>query len=192
MSDDAPRPAVFLDRDGTINVDHGYVHRVEDLELIEGAAEAIAALNRAGKLVLVVTNQSGVARGLYTEVDVARFHEAMSEALAGEGAHVDAFYHCPNHPTEGIGRYRIDSRDRKPGTGMFDRARADFAIDVAASWMVGDKLDDMRFAKAAGLKALLVETGKGASASASLDEPAWFDVVADLRAAAARVLERDS
>jgi D-glycero-D-manno-heptose 1,7-bisphosphate phosphatase len=155
------RPAVFLDRDGTINVDHGYVHRIADVQLIEGAAEAIAALNRAGFLVIVVTNQSGVARGLYTQEDVERVHAHLRVLLEAGGGHVDAFYYCPYHP-EGQGAYRQDSPLRKPAIGMFELARRDFELDAERSWMVGDKLEDMLFAERAGLQGILVKTGEGA------------------------------
>lgn len=168
------KPAVFLDRDGTLIVDRGYVHRVEDLAFIDGAVDAIAALNRQGWLVIVVTNQSGVARGYYSETDVERFHRAMRAELAKAGARVDAFYHCPYHPTAGLGRYRRDSPMRKPATGMFVRACDDYAIDVEASWMVGDKLDDMRFARAAGLRGILVQTGQGSDEVGTFDQPPWF------------------
>lgn len=184
----SPRPAVFLDRDGTLNVDRGYTHRVEDLELAPGAAEAIARLNRADFLVIVVTNQSGVGRGYYDETAVARFHAAIEARLAKAGAHIDAFYFCPFHPHAAVARYRRASPLRKPDTGMFDLARADFPIDVARSWMIGDKLDDMHFARQAGLRGILVPTvGEGAPVASEV-EALGFLSSPNLTDAVARIL----
>jgi D-glycero-D-manno-heptose 1,7-bisphosphate phosphatase len=180
------RPAVFLDRDGTINVDSGYVWRARDLELCPGAAEGIARLNDAGHLVIVVTNQSGVARGYFSEDDVTAFHRVLSDTLNAHGAHVDAFYYAPFHPSEGKGRYRCESRLRKPDIGMFELAMHDFAIDVERSWMVGDHLHDMEFARRAGLRAILVGS---VPRHPSEGEPpfAW---ARDLASATGRILGR--
>ena len=117
--------AVFLDRDGTINVEKEYLHRPEDLELIEGAAKAIAQLNRAGFLVIVVTNQSGVARGYFSVEDVNRLHQAMQQKLADQGARIDAFYLCPHHPDNGLDAFRIDCDCRKGKPGMLVQAAAE-------------------------------------------------------------------
>ena len=153
------RPAVFLDRDGTINVDHGYVHTPEAFEFLDGAPEAITELNRAGYLVLLVTNQSGVARGLYTEADVQRVHDHMMQQLTQRGARLDAIYYCPDHP-QGIGEYRRPSRCRKPDIGMFEAASRDFRLATSQSWMVGDKLSDIHFGLNAGLRPILVLSGQ--------------------------------
>lgn len=185
------RPAVFLDRDGTINVDHGFVHRPEDLELIEGAAQSIARLNRADFHVIVVTNQSGVARGLFTETDVERFHLEIEARLRAAGGHIDRWYYCPFHPTDGIGAYRCESRLRKPDIGMFERACGDFDIDVTRSWMIGDKLEDMVFARRCGLRGVLVKTGHGARVLQEHREPAWFSVADSIVHAVASILEAD-
>lgn len=182
------RPAVFLDRDGTINLDPGYVHRVEDLAFFPGVPEALARLRAAGFLLVVVTNQSGVARGLYGEGDVLRFHEAMGQRLAAAGAEVAAFHVCPFHPTAGVGAYRRASRHRKPGLGMFEDACAELPIDGARSWMVGDKLDDMLFARAAGLRGILVQTGHGAAQLERLEGEPWFEVAPSLVEASAHIL----
>lgn len=151
------RPALFLDRDGVINVDTDYTWRVEDLVLTPTAAAAIARANRAGWLVVVVTNQSGVARGYYTEEDVHAFHAAMADRLAAAGARIDAFYHCPYHPEGSIARYRVDHPDRKPRPGMLLRAIADHGIDAAASLLLGDRSTDLEAAAAAGVRGVLVE-----------------------------------
>ena len=148
----SPRPAAFLDRDGVINVDLGYVHRVEDLAWIEGAPQAIARLNRAGFLVIVVTNQSGIGRGYYDEAAMEAVHAEIRARLAAQGAVIDAFYACPFHPEAEIARYRHpDHPDRKPNPGLLLRAMADFAIDRDRSFMVGDKDSDMDAARRAGV-----------------------------------------
>ena len=154
------RPALFLDRDGVLNVDHGYVYRWADFAWIDGAKAVIAAFNRAGWWVFVVTNQSGVGRGYYTEADMHALHAAMAEDLARDGARIDAFYHCPHHPEAVTETYRHpDPPDRKPNPGMLLRAMADWPVDRAASFMIGDKPGDMEAAARAGIEGLLFEGG---------------------------------
>jgi len=142
-------PIVLLDRDGTINEDRGYVHRWEDFAFTPGAAEAIRALNDAGYRVVVVSNQSGVGRGYYTEQDVLALHQALDAELACHGARIDAYYYCPHHPDAGCAC-------RKPALGLFEQVCLDAPIALEASWMIGDKLDDMEFAVRAGLRGLRV------------------------------------
>jgi D-glycero-D-manno-heptose 1,7-bisphosphate phosphatase len=156
------RPAVFLDRDGVITPERGYVTRPEDVSLMEGAAGAIKALNEAGLLAVIVSNQSGVARGLMSEEDMAAVHAALEEQLAGEGAVLDGAYYCPNHPDGTVERYTRDSSCRKPNLGMLEAAVRDLDIDVCASTMVGDQVTDIEFANRAGMPAVFVTTGKGA------------------------------
>jgi D-glycero-D-manno-heptose 1,7-bisphosphate phosphatase len=154
------RPALFLDRDGVLNEDQGYVHRWEDFRWIPGAREAVAAFNRAGWLVIVVTNQSGVGRGYYTEEDMHRLHAKMAEELARAGARIDAFYFCPHHPEAAHEAYRHpDPPDRKPNPGMILRALAEFPIDPARSVLVGDKGSDMEAARRAGVRGLRFRGG---------------------------------
>ena len=160
------RRAVFLDRDGTINVEKDYLHRTEEFEFIRGAPEAIKRLNDAGFLVIVVTNQAGVARGYYDEQDVAALHEHIQQLLAEYGTRIDAFYHCPHHPTEGVGGYRVDCDCRKGSPGMLLQAAREHDIDLARSFMVGDKIADIEAAVRAGCHPILVRTGYGAK-----DEP---------------------
>ncbi|WP_395672354.1 D-glycero-alpha-D-manno-heptose-1,7-bisphosphate 7-phosphatase [Phenylobacterium sp.] len=156
----APRPALFLDRDGVLNEDRGYVSRWEDFAWIPGAKATVAAFNRAGWLVLVVTNQSGVGRGYYTEADMHALHRRMSEDLAMAGGRIDAFYHAPHHPDAKLDAYRHpDPPDRKPNPGMILRACQDFPIDKPASLMIGDKPSDIEAAERAGIRAALFEGG---------------------------------
>jgi D-glycero-D-manno-heptose 1,7-bisphosphate phosphatase len=154
------RPALFLDRDGVLNEDRGYVHRWEDFCWIPGAREAVAAFNARDWWVFVVTNQSGVGRGYYPEADVHALHARMSEALVAAGARIDAFYHCPFHPEALEDRYRHpDPPDRKPNPGMLLRAMADHKIDPAKSFMIGDQPSDMEAARRAGVPGFRFEGG---------------------------------
>ena len=154
------RPALFLDRDGVLNEDRGYVHRWEDFCWIPGAREAVAAFNARNWWVFVVTNQSGVGRGYYPEADVLALHARMEADLAAAGARIDAFYHCPFHPEALEDRYRHpDPPDRKPNPGMLLRAMADWPVDAARSVMVGDKPIDLEAGQRAGVRSLLFPGG---------------------------------
>jgi D-glycero-D-manno-heptose 1,7-bisphosphate phosphatase len=158
--DSRPRPALFLDRDGVLNEDRGYVSRWEDFAWIPGAKAAVAAFNRAGWLVIVVTNQSGVGRGYYTEADMHALHARMAEELAEAGGHIDAFYFAPHHPEAPVESYRHpDPPDRKPNPGMILRALADWPIDRDRSVLVGDKRSDIEAAARAGVRSLLFTGG---------------------------------
>jgi D-glycero-D-manno-heptose 1,7-bisphosphate phosphatase len=162
----ALRPAVFLDRDGTINVERDYLHRSEDFAFLPGVPEAIKCLKDAGFLVIVVTNQSGVARGYYDEQAVGALHRHIQQLLAAHGCGIDGFYLCPHHPTAGVGAYRTDCNCRKGAPGMLLQAARDHGIDLDRSYMIGDKLADVEAGYAAGCQPLLVRTGYG-----SRDEP---------------------
>lgn len=156
LSEECGRPAAFLDRDGVINVDHGYTFRPEDLAFTPTAAEGIGLLNAAGYPVLVVTNQSGVARGLYGIADIERFHAHLQARLARHGAHIDGFYYCTCHPDGIVAEYAMEHEDRKPGPGMLLRAMRDWNIRAEGSFMIGDKESDMQAADRAGVAGLLV------------------------------------
>lgn len=167
------RPALFLDRDGVLNEDRGYVHRWADFRWISGAREAVAAFNARGWWVFVVTNQSGVGRGYYAEADVHALHARMAQDLAAAGARIDAFYHCPHHPEALEAVYRHpDPPDRKPNPGMLLRAMAEWPVDVGRSVMVGDKEIDAEAGRRAGVRALLFP---GGDLSAFLDREIGSD-----------------
>jgi D-glycero-D-manno-heptose 1,7-bisphosphate phosphatase len=154
------KPALFLDRDGVLNEDRGFVCRWEDFRWIDGAREAVAAFNRAGWLVIVVTNQSGVGRGYYTEAEMHALHARMVEDLAKAGGRIDAFYWAPQHPEAVVDGYRHpDPPDRKPNPGMIVRALADFPVDKGRSILVGDKPSDMEAAARAGIRGVLFTGG---------------------------------
>lgn len=155
------RPAAFLDRDGVINIDHGYTFRPDDLAFTPTAVAGIRRLNRAGYRVLVVTNQSGVARGLYAEADVHAFHDHLQAALLAEGAHIDGFYHCAYHPEGSVAAYAREHEDRKPGAGMLLRAMRDWPVARERSVMFGDKASDMAAAAAADVHGILIEANVG-------------------------------
>ncbi|MBU6374225.1 MAG: HAD-IIIA family hydrolase, partial [Alphaproteobacteria bacterium] len=154
------RPAMFFDRDGTLTVDDGYTYRPEDLEWLPGAIDSIRACNEAGWLVIVATNQSGLARGLYSEADMRRFHDAMQTALQPHGAHIDAFYFCPFHEDARIEAWRVANHpDRKPNPGMLRRAMLEWPIDRARSMMLGDARSDIAAAEAAGIRGVQIHPG---------------------------------
>jgi D-glycero-D-manno-heptose 1,7-bisphosphate phosphatase len=153
------RPAAFLDRDGVINADHGYVHRPDQVDWIPGAQNSVRRLNDLGYRVIVVTNQAGVAHGHYGEDSVHALHAWMQDELAAKGAFIDAFYYCPYHPEARVKRFRQQHIDRKPQPGMILRAFADLHIDRERSFLVGDKQCDIEAARRAGIRGLLFPGG---------------------------------
>ncbi|MGN6679637.1 MAG: D-glycero-alpha-D-manno-heptose-1,7-bisphosphate 7-phosphatase [Streptosporangiaceae bacterium] len=154
-----PRPGILLDRDGTIIVDHGYVGSVDRVELIDGAGGAIALFNQAGIPVAVLTNQSGVARGMYGLDDVAAVHQHLAQCLTKHGAHIDLFVYCPYHPAGVIEAFARPSEDRKPRPGMARAAEAMLNLDLPASWVVGDRPEDLGLAEAINAQAVYVGPG---------------------------------
>lgn len=153
--------AIFLDRDGVINKDHGYVHQVDDFEYIEGVFDACASLKQMGYKLVVVTNQSGIARGMYSEEQFHSLTEWMDWNFADKGVELDGIYYCPHHAEKGMGEYKVDCDCRKPKPGMLNDAATFLKIDLSQSVMVGDKADDMLAAEAAGIPIrILVRTGK--------------------------------
>jgi D-glycero-D-manno-heptose 1,7-bisphosphate phosphatase len=184
------KPAVFLDRDGVVIEDSHYLGHADRIRPLPGAAEAIAGLNRAGWPVVVVTNQSGVARGLFSESDVGAVHARLAEVLREFGARIDAFHYCPHHPEAEVAAYRVECECRKPKSGMLRRAAAELGLDLAASWLVGDRVTDLEAGAAVGCRTVLVRTGYGA-----LVNPAGLDrdalnlelVAADLSDAVAKL-----
>jgi D-glycero-D-manno-heptose 1,7-bisphosphate phosphatase len=179
-------PALLLDRDGVINVDHGYVWRIEDFEFMPGVFDLCRAARRLGWRIVVVTNQAGIGRGLYTEADYESLTDWMRGCFAAEGAAIDGVYHCPTHPTAGLGPYRVESAFRKPGPGMILQARTELGLDLARSVLVGDKLSDILAAQAAGVGCKLFLT-HGSSEQVAV--PAGAIAVADLDEATRRLTD---
>lgn len=154
-----PRPAAFLDRDGTLNVDVGYAHRPDQITWMPGAVAALRRLNAAGWWVFVVTNQAGVAYGLYDEAAVVALHDWMTQDLARQGARVDGFFYCPHHPTRGRGRYRVACDCRKPAPGLLRQAIDAWPVAIAPSFIVGDKPGDVEAGAALGIRGALYAGG---------------------------------
>jgi D-glycero-D-manno-heptose 1,7-bisphosphate phosphatase len=181
MSGYPVRPAVFLDRDGTILVEKNYLADPDEVELIPGAMDGLRRLRDAGFTLVVVTNQSGIARGLYDEADYHAVDARMRALLADADIAIAASYHCPHHPD-----FSGPCDCRKPGLELFQRAIRDLGLDPSRSWLVGDRLRDVEPARALGARGVLVRTGYGAE-EASL-APAGLPVAYDLNAAAALIV----
>lgn len=154
-----PRAVAFLDRDGVVNADRGYVHRVDDFEWMPGAIEAIKYLNTKGYAVAVVTNQSGIGRGLYGEEEFMFLTLWMLNEIDQAGGHIDAVYYCPHHPESENEEYKAACRARKPGPGMLERAEADFIVDKSRSFLIGNRDSDIGAAQAFGIDGYLYEDG---------------------------------
>lgn len=174
--------AVFLDRDGTLTFDTGYTYRVEDFRLLDHAVEGLQLLASLGLSLVVVTNQSGIARGRFTEGDMHRYNACLLQALREHGIVIAGLYYCPFHP-DGIGAYRRDSDLRKPAPGMLLEAAREHQLDLSRSFAVGDKKSDILAGQAAGCKTFLVRTGMAGQGEPELTaQPDW--VVADMLEAA--------
>ena len=162
------QPAVFLDRDGTINQDTGYIDSPERLFIIDGAASAIKRLNSKGFRVVVITNQSGVGRGYFTKEAADSVNKKLEEVLKREGAHLDGIYYCPHHPDD-------NCECRKPRIGLLEKAKNDLAIDFKKSYVIGDKGSDIEIAQSIGGKGILVLIGSGKDEKQKLDhEPSYI------------------
>ena len=188
----APIPAVFLDRDGTINVDYGHIQTPEDLTLLSGAATAIRQLNESQYLSVVVTNQSVIARGECTENDMDGIHSRLQSLLGEHGASIDRIYYCPHHPDPLISRGRPDLKIvcdcRKPKPGLIMKAARDMNIDLNMSWMVGDMTSDIEAAKRAGIRSILLSRQDGFDKQFSVYPDAKF---LDLKDAVEYILQTE-
>ena len=156
------RPAVFLDRDGTLTEERGYLDRLDLLAIFPWTADALRLLQRAGFATVVITNQAAIARGIIDEPFLHEVHRALDARLAAAGAAPDAYYYCPHHPDAALERFRMVCRCRKPGPGMIEQAVADRDLDPARSFMVGDRWLDIAAGRAAGTSTVMVRTGHGA------------------------------
>lgn len=179
--------AVFLDRDGTINEEVGHLDSLEKLRIFPAAFEAVRMLNESGMRVIVVTNQSGVARGFFNEAFVETVHEQIRKRFREKGAFIDYFYYCPHHPTEGIGEYRVECGCRKPEPGMLLRASAELGVDLPSSYVVGDTARDVELAARCSAAGILVKTGYGMETALSGIEPVY--IAEDILDAARWILE---
>lgn len=180
--------AVFLDRDGTINEEKNYLYKIEDFEFIPGAPEAIKKLKDEGYLVVVVSNQSGIARGYFDEQAVDRLHHHIQSELFEYGTSIDAFYYCPHHPKAGLGKYKVACECRKGAPGMLLQAARDHNIDLKQSYIIGDKLADIEAGERAGCQSILVLTGYG-EATASRPEAASVKKCVSLKSAVRLIVQ---
>jgi D-glycero-D-manno-heptose 1,7-bisphosphate phosphatase len=170
--------AVFLDRDGVINEEVGYLQSPRQIRLLPEVAQAIQILNQQHVPAIVVTNQAGIARGYFAEETVQDIHSALSALLAAEGARIDRYYYCPHHPTAGLGLYRLDCECRKPKPGMLIRAATELNLDLTQSFIVGDKEIDIETGRQVGARSILVRTGYGEATWNSWSAPFQPDYVA--------------
>jgi D-glycero-D-manno-heptose 1,7-bisphosphate phosphatase len=174
-------PAIFLDRDGTLNVDHGYVHEIDNFQFIDGTIEALQELKKMGFALVVVTNQSGIARGMFTEDQFMTLTEWMDWSLADRDVDLDGIYFCPHHPEGAVEAYRQQCDCRKPQPGMLLSAQEELDIDMASSYIVGDKVEDMLAGQAAGVGTkVLVRTGKPVTAEGEAAADWVINSLADL------------
>lgn len=174
-------PAIFLDRDGTLNVDHGYVHEIDNFQFIDGTIEALQELKKMGFALVVVTNQSGIARGMFTEDQFMKLTEWMDWSLADRDVDLDGIYFCPHHPEGSVEAYRQQCDCRKPQPGMLLSAQEELDIDMASSYIVGDKVEDMLAGQAAGVGTkVLVRTGKPVTAEGEAAADWVINSLADL------------
>ncbi|MEZ5416068.1 MAG: HAD family hydrolase [Vicinamibacterales bacterium] len=188
----ALRPAVFLDRDGTLNEDVGYLSELAHLTLYPWAIDAVRLLNHAGYVVAVVTNQGGIGRRMIRPAFVDELHQEMARRFAAGGARVDGWYSCPHHPEALIDALRIDCECRKPGTGMPRQAAEELGIDLARSWVVGDKWLDVQLGHRIGGRSILVRTGWGRLEEAVRPEGQQVEAICDtLAGAVAFLLDAD-
>jgi D-glycero-D-manno-heptose 1,7-bisphosphate phosphatase len=188
------RPAIFMDRDGTLSHEVGYVNHPSRFELYPWSVDAVRLVNRSGRAAVVVTNQAGVARGYFPESVIHEVHAALQQAMDAGGARLDAVYFCPHHPSVGEPPYRLNCDCRKPRPGLLRRAERELGLDLARSWVIGDRHGDLQLAWHVGARAALVKSGYG------LGEwihhgPAWKrppDLLAEnLLDAVTRILERE-
>lgn len=155
------KKCIFLDRDGTINVEKNYLYKIEDFEFEKNVKKGLKKLQDLGYLLIIVTNQSGIARGFYTEEDLKKLNHYIKMELKKESIDILEFYYCPHHKEKGIGKYKIECECRKPKSGMLEKAISDYNIDRNSSFMIGDNISDLLAGKNAGVRGILVKTGYG-------------------------------
>lgn len=183
--------AVFLDRDGTINVERHYLHRIEEFEFISGAVRGLKKLQGAGYLLIIITNQSGIARGYYAEEDLWRLNDWMKAVLQAKGIRINGVYYCPHHPSATDGKYGVICNCRKPSLGLYEQAIRDFEIDVENSWSIGDKIRDCAICENTRCRGFLVGNNEKQEILEMVMQNQYKNIqyAADLEAAADMILE---
>ena len=178
MSNCDKNKAVFLDRDGTINVEKHYLYRQEDFEYIPGVIDALRKLQELGYILIIISNQSGIARGYYTEEDYKRLDDWMKDDLKQKGINITASYYCPHHPEAKIIEYRCECKCRKPGTELFRKAKEDYNIDMGASLAIGDKVRDLAICMGEDVKGFLLTGEKVTINDSNITVcPKWQDII---------------
>ena len=182
--------AVFLDRDGTINIEKDYLYKIEDFEFLPGAIDGLRILQDAGYILLIITNQSGIARGYYKEEEFHKLNNWMKEELNLYGIKISDVYFCPHHPEAKVEKYRIDCNCRKPKLGMYEQAIKDYNIDLSQSYTIGDKIRDCAICKGNGCKGFLIAENekKEIIQSVKNGEYEWIEYAVDLKDAAKRIV----
>lgn len=185
--------AVFLDRDGTINVEKHYIYKIEDFEFLPGALEGLRLLQDAGYLLIIITNQSGIGRGYYTEDDFWHLNEWMVDKMKETGIRVNKIYYCPHHPDACVDKYRMTCMCRKPSLGMYKQAIADFNINIARSWAIGDKIRDCAICNVSKCKGFLIGNSENDLIIKAVKSNLYKNIryACSLKSAAEKVLESD-
>ena len=183
--------AVFLDRDGTINVEKHYLYRIEEFEFLPGVIEGLKLLQNSGYLLVIISNQSGIARGYYTEKDLLLLNKWMIDLLNNQGIDISAFYYCPHHPKAKIVKYRKECTCRKPALGLYEKAIKDLDIDVKSSWAIGDKIRDCSICEVMGCRGILIENNESNEVinQVKAGEFKRLEYMPDLLAASKRIVE---
>lgn len=169
------KKAIFLDRDGTINIEKNYLHKIEDFQFEYRVPEAMSILKKLGYLLIVVTNQAGIGRGYYTETDLKVLNDFLISKSKEFGGNIEKIYYCPHHPTAGIGLYKQDCLCRKPGNAMIEQAITELNIERCSSYIVGDKLSDLEAGIKSNITTILVRTGYGKITEKELSAPQYKD-----------------
>ena len=186
--------AIFLDRDGTINVEKDYVYRIDDFEYLPGAVDSLRILQDEGYLLIIITNQSGIARGYYSKSDFEKLNDWMLEDLRMQGVHIDAVYYCPHHPAAAVEKYRIDCSCRKPKLGLFEQAIKEHNLDLGKSFAIGDKIRDCSICLSTACHGFLIAENEKEEVIEGVKNGEYRNVeyAADLKEAAERIINHFS
>lgn len=182
--------AIFLDRDGTINVEKNYLHKIEDFEFLPGAIDGLKLLYGAGYFLIIITNQSGIGRGYYTEEEFIALNDWMMEELEKEGVHISKVYYCPHLPNARVEKFRKICTCRKPALGLFEQAMKDFDIDLSLSWAIGDKIRDCSICEKTACRGVLIAENEKTEIIKKIKNGGWkhIEYAIDLKEAAQKIV----